>query len=69
MPPSVTAAFKRNGDFLKRTFSLETLLRPLPAPLGIALERNLRFLGKTATQLFTGEGVQNAKVALGQSKK
>ena len=33
MPPSVTAAFKRNGDFLKRTFSLETLLRPLPAPL------------------------------------
>eukprot|EP00793_Prasinoderma_coloniale_P002446 PRCOL_00001928-RA len=66
MPPAVTNAFERNSAFLKRAFSLETLLRPLPSGLALGLERNLKFLGKSATQLFTGEGVANAKTAIGK---
>ena len=40
--------------------------RPLPSGLALGLERNLKFLGKSATQLFTGEGVANAKTAIGK---
>jgi hypothetical protein len=45
-------AFQRNFQFLRRAFSFDTLLKPLPPQLGQSIARNLGFFTRIFTQFF-----------------
>lgn len=52
VPDHVSMAFKRNTDFIKRTFSPDTFFSQLPAPLAQSMSRNFGFFTRTFTQFF-----------------
>ncbi|KAJ7535237.1 hypothetical protein O6H91_12G024000 [Diphasiastrum complanatum] len=63
--PDLKLAFSRNFQFLRRVFSFDTLLRPLPSQLGRTVARNLGFLTRIFTQFFDQKGIQNARRSIG----
>jgi len=58
-------AFQRNFQFLRRAFSFDTLLKPLPPQLGQSIARNLGFFTRIFTQFFDPKGIQNARQSIG----
>jgi len=63
--PELRYTFQRNFQFLRRVFSIDTLVRPLPAPLGQSVARNLGFFTRIFTQFFDPKGIENAQKSLG----
>jgi len=61
----LTMAFQRNFQFVRRAFSLDTLLKPLPPQLGQSIARNLGFFTRIFTQFFDPKGIQNARKSIG----
>lgn len=66
--PEFTGALSRNFQFFRRVFSLETFLRPLPAPIAMTLARNFGFFTRIFTQFLDPRGIKNAQMAMGIRK-
>nr|XP_011465029.1 PREDICTED: LOW QUALITY PROTEIN: uncharacterized protein LOC101295135 [Fragaria vesca subsp. vesca] len=63
--PELRYSFHRNYQFLQRVFSIDTIVKPLPASMAYNVSRNLNFFTRIFTQFFDPEGVANAQKSLG----
>ncbi|XP_077224037.1 zinc finger/BTB domain protein isoform X4 [Tasmannia lanceolata] len=63
--PELRYSFQRNVQFLKRVFSIDTIVKPLPPALAYNVSRNLSFFTRIFTQFFDPEGISNAQKSLG----
>eukprot|EP00246_Nothoceros_aenigmaticus_P006470 TRINITY_DN19367_c0_g1_i1.p1 TRINITY_DN19367_c0_g1~~TRINITY_DN19367_c0_g1_i1.p1 ORF type:complete len:162 (+),score=24.96 TRINITY_DN19367_c0_g1_i1:64-486(+) len=63
--PELKVAFQTNFRFLRRALSLDTALKPLPAPLAQSLAKNLGFFTRIFTQFFDTKGIQNVRKTIG----
>ncbi|CAI7755836.1 unnamed protein product [Closterium sp. NIES-53] len=66
--PELVAAFQRNMMFFRRVFSLDTFLRPLPAPVAQSIARSFGFFTSIFTQFVDPKGIKNAQKAMGIRK-
>ncbi|RLN04775.1 hypothetical protein C2845_PM13G00990 [Panicum miliaceum] len=51
--------------FLKRVFSVDTLVKPLPPVMAYSVSRNVNFFFRIFTQFWDEEGIANAQKSLG----
>ncbi|KAM5573940.1 hypothetical protein ABKV19_013454 [Rosa sericea] len=63
--PELRYSFHRNYQFLQRVFSIDTIVKPLPASMAYNVSRNLNFFTRIFTQFFDPEGIANAQKSLG----
>ncbi|KAH7685128.1 hypothetical protein IHE45_04G019800 [Dioscorea alata] len=63
--PELRYSFHRNAQFLRRVFSIDTLVKPLPPTMQYNVSRNLSFFTRIFTQFFDPEGISNAQKSLG----
>ncbi|RWR90325.1 Thymidylate synthase [Cinnamomum micranthum f. kanehirae] len=63
--PELRYSFQRNVQFLRRVFSIDTVVKPLPPALAYNVSRNLSFFTRIFTQFFDPEGISNAQKSLG----
>lgn len=63
--PRLKYTFRKNFQFLKRVFSVDTLLMPLPTELSRNVARNLGFFTRIFTQFFDPKGIQDAQKSMG----
>eukprot|EP01018_Ginkgo_biloba_P010253 Gb_31834 [translate_table: standard] len=63
--PELRYTFQRNFQFIRRVFSIDTLLKPLPPVLGQSIGRNLGFFTRIFTQFFDPKGIENAQKSMG----
>ncbi|EFJ08952.1 hypothetical protein SELMODRAFT_440510 [Selaginella moellendorffii] len=63
--PELRLAFSRNFQFLRRTFSIETLLRPLPPQIAQNVALNLGFFSRIFTQFFDPRGIRDVRSSMG----
>ncbi|KAH7420616.1 hypothetical protein KP509_13G014500 [Ceratopteris richardii] len=52
-------------QFLKRAFTLDTLLTPLPGELRRNVARNVGFFTRIFTQFFDPKGIEDAQKSMG----
>ncbi|KAH7420615.1 hypothetical protein KP509_13G014500 [Ceratopteris richardii] len=57
--------FRQNFRFLKRAFTLDTLLTPLPGELRRNVARNVGFFTRIFTQFFDPKGIEDAQKSMG----
>ncbi|KAJ3681424.1 hypothetical protein LUZ60_015913 [Juncus effusus] len=62
--PELRYSFQRNSQFLKRVFSVDTLVKPLPPAMGYNVSRNVNFFFRIFTQFWDEEGISNAQKSL-----
>uniref|UniRef100_A0A2P2J572 Uncharacterized protein MANES_02G195900 n=1 Tax=Rhizophora mucronata TaxID=61149 RepID=A0A2P2J572_RHIMU len=69
--PELRYSFQRNFQFLRRVFSIDTIVKPLPPAMAYNASRNLSFFTRIFTQFFDPEGIANAQrsLGLGQEEK
>lgn len=67
--PRLKFAFRKNFQFLKKVFSLDTLLMPLPPELSRNVARNLGFFTRVFTQFFDPKGIQDAQKSIGLGRE
>ncbi|KAG9456996.1 hypothetical protein H6P81_001504 [Aristolochia fimbriata] len=58
-------SFQRNVQFLRRVFTIDTIVKPLPPAIAYNVSRNLSFFTRIFTQFFDPEGLANAQKSLG----
>lgn len=63
--PELRYSFQRNSRFLRRVFSVDTLVKPLPPVMAYSVSRNVNFFFKIFTQFWDEEGIANAQRSLG----
>ncbi|KAK1323393.1 hypothetical protein QJS10_CPA02g00860 [Acorus calamus] len=63
--PELRYSFQRNAQFLRRVFSIDTIVKPLPPGIAYNVSRNLSFFTRIFTQFFDPEGIANAQKSLG----
>uniref|UniRef100_A0A0E0I6I8 Uncharacterized protein n=1 Tax=Oryza nivara TaxID=4536 RepID=A0A0E0I6I8_ORYNI len=63
--PELRYSFQRNSRFLRRVFSVDTLVKPLPPVMAYSVSRNVNFFFKIFTQFWDEEGIANAQKSLG----
>ncbi|XP_058090097.1 uncharacterized protein LOC131236728 [Magnolia sinica] len=63
--PELRYSFQRNVQFLRRVFSIDTIVKPLPPAMAYNVSRNLSFFTRIFTQFFDPEGISNAQKSLG----
>ncbi|KAJ1266907.1 hypothetical protein BS78_07G016100 [Paspalum vaginatum] len=63
--PELRYSFQRNSRFLKRVFSVDTLVKPLPPVMAYSVSRNVNFFFRIFTQFWDEEGIANAQKSLG----
>lgn len=63
--PELRYSFQRNSRFLKRVFTVDTLVKPLPPVMAYSVSRNVNFFFKIFTQFWDEEGIANAQRSLG----
>ncbi|XP_022728311.1 uncharacterized protein LOC111283904 [Durio zibethinus] len=63
--PELRYSFQRNFQFLRRVFSIDTVVKPLPPAMAYNVTRNLSFFTRIFTQFFDPEGIANAQKSLG----
>ncbi|XP_068648874.1 uncharacterized protein [Aristolochia californica] len=63
--PELRYSFQRNVQFLRRVFSIDTIVKPLPPAIAYNVSRNLSFFTRIFTQFFDPEGIANAQKSLG----
>ncbi|XXG60549.1 hypothetical protein AAC387_Pa04g2429 [Persea americana] len=63
--PELRYSFQRNVQFLRRVFSIDTIVKPLPPALAYNVSRNLSFFTRIFTQFFDPRGISNAQKSLG----
>nr|ACG34643.1 hypothetical protein [Zea mays] len=63
--PELRYSFQRNSRFLKRVFSVDTLVKPLPPVMAYSVSRNINFFFRIFTQFWDEEGIANAQKSLG----
>ncbi|KAF7096284.1 hypothetical protein CFC21_098253, partial [Triticum aestivum] len=51
--------------FLRRVFTVDTLVKPLPPVMAYSVSRNVNFFFKIFTQFWDEEGIANAQRSLG----
>lgn len=66
--PELVASFQRNIMFFQRVFSLDTFLKPLPAPVASSIARSFGFFTRIFTQFTDPKGIKNAQKAMGIRK-
>jgi len=64
VPDHVQMAFKRNTDFIKRTFSPDTFFSQLPPAVGQSLSRNFSFFTRIFTQFFDPKGTAEVRESI-----
>ncbi|PWZ38560.1 hypothetical protein Zm00014a_001451 [Zea mays] len=62
--PELRYSFQRNNRFLKRIFSVDTLVKPLPPVMAYSVSHNINFFW-IFTQFWDEEGIANAQKYLG----
>ncbi|KAG1363653.1 hypothetical protein COCNU_11G004800 [Cocos nucifera] len=50
--PELRYSFQRNFQFLRRVFSIDTIVKPLPPAMAYNVSRNLNFFARIFTQFF-----------------
>ncbi|GJN39861.1 hypothetical protein PR202_gb29009 [Eleusine coracana subsp. coracana] len=50
--PELRYSFQRNSRFLKRVFSVDTLVKPLPPVMAYSVSRNINFFFRIFTQFW-----------------
>ncbi|KAJ0972211.1 hypothetical protein J5N97_020170 [Dioscorea zingiberensis] len=63
--PELRYSFHRNVQFLRRVFSIDTLVKPLPPAMQYNVSLNLSFFTRIFTQFFDPEGIADAQKSLG----
>ncbi|XP_052203648.1 uncharacterized protein LOC127808944 [Diospyros lotus] len=63
--PELRYSFQRNFQFLRRVFSIDTIVKPLPPAMAYNASRNLSFFTRIFTQFFDPDGISNAQKSLG----
>ncbi|XP_066352259.1 uncharacterized protein [Miscanthus floridulus] len=63
--PELRYSFQRNSRFLKKVFSVDTLVKPLPPVMAYSVSRNISFFFRIFTQFWDEEGIANAQKSLG----
>ncbi|RLM61295.1 hypothetical protein C2845_PM14G00840 [Panicum miliaceum] len=63
--PELRYSFQRNSRFLKRVFSVDTLVKPLPPVMAYSVSRSVNFFFRIFTQFWDEEGIANAQKSLG----
>ncbi|GMH22332.1 hypothetical protein Nepgr_024175 [Nepenthes gracilis] len=69
--PELRYSFQRNFRFIRRVFTIDTIVKPLPPAMAYNISRNLSFFTRIFTQFFDPEGISNAQktLGLGQEEK
>ncbi|KAF3777866.1 hypothetical protein EJ110_NYTH44873 [Nymphaea thermarum] len=63
--PELRYSFQRNFQFLRRVFSIDTVVKPLPPAMAYHVSRNLSFFTRIFTQFFDPKGIADAQKSLG----
>ncbi|ERM99653.1 hypothetical protein AMTRI_Chr11g101430 [Amborella trichopoda] len=63
--PELRYSFQRNFNFLRRVFSIDTVVKPLPPTLAYNVSRNLSFFTRIFTQFLDPKGISDAQKSLG----
>ncbi|KAI5072861.1 hypothetical protein GOP47_0012967 [Adiantum capillus-veneris] len=63
--PRLKYTFRKNFQFLKKVFTVDTMLMPLPTELSRNVARNLGFFTRIFTQFFDPKGIQDAQKSMG----
>eukprot|EP00271_Cylindrocystis_brebissonii_P010850 TRINITY_DN27289_c0_g1_i1.p1 TRINITY_DN27289_c0_g1~~TRINITY_DN27289_c0_g1_i1.p1 ORF type:complete len:145 (+),score=14.20 TRINITY_DN27289_c0_g1_i1:220-654(+) len=63
--PEIKAAFDKNFRFIRRVFSIETIVSPLPSSISRGIVRSVHSFTRIFTQFFDPSGVVGAQKALG----
>ncbi|XP_057858327.1 uncharacterized protein LOC131067373 isoform X2 [Cryptomeria japonica] len=59
--PELRYTFQRNFQFIRKVFSVDPYLKPLPAPIGQSIGRSLGFFTSIFTQFF-GDPMKTARL-------
>ncbi|XP_008647666.1 uncharacterized protein [Zea mays] len=57
--PELRYSFQRNSRFLKRVFSVDTLVKPLPPVMAYSVSRNINFFFRIFTQFWVTQMPEN----------
>ncbi|KAJ3691686.1 hypothetical protein LUZ61_020850 [Rhynchospora tenuis] len=63
--PELRYSFQRNMQFLRRVFTVDTMVKPLPPAMAYNVSRNINFFLRIFTQFWDEEGISNAQKSLG----